>query len=177
MTVYVDDSQIPATVPNGRARHSAQWSHLFEDTKNELHAFAARLGLRRSYFQPGRPAAGRRSPFWHYDVTAGKRMQAIRLGAQPVSWRDSARIIREREARSRQAQAAAAGGQGQRARIEPPPAAPGRRRPLREELGARLRAAGIPAGDPGLMTIARWNAALGMPSRQAAERPDPEPGS
>ncbi len=177
MTVYVDDSQIPATVPNDRARHSSQWSHLFADTEAELHAFAARLGLRRSYFQPGRPLADKPSPFWHYDVTAGKRMQAIRLGAQPVSWRDSARIIREREARNCQAQAGREGSPGQGARSRPLPARPRRPTPLRDELDARLRAAGIPADDPGLVTIARWNAALGIRPQRGAERPEPEPGS
>jgi Protein of unknown function (DUF4031) len=99
MAVYVDDASIPATVANGRAQHTSRWSHLFADTQDELHEFAGRLGLRRSYFQPGKPRAdGRPSPFWHYDVTAGKRQQAIRLGAQPVTWRDTAQIIRAREA-------------------------------------------------------------------------------
>src|SRR6266536_2062557 len=107
MSVYVDDMNLPATVQNGpRVSHTSQWSHLFADSQDELHAFAERLGLRRSYFQPGRPLGGEPSPFWHYDVTAGKRAQAIRLGATPVAWRDSARIIREREARSQQASAA-----------------------------------------------------------------------
>ncbi len=99
MTVYVDDSAIPATVSNGGARHTSQWSHLFADSQDELHAFAARLGLRRSYFQPGRPLGGKPSPFWHYDVTAGKRMRAIQLGAMPVGRRESVRIMRERDER------------------------------------------------------------------------------
>jgi hypothetical protein len=101
MAVYVDDASIPATVPNGRARHTSRWSHLFADTQEELHEFAERLGLRRSYFQPGRPRGdGRPSPHWHYDVTAGKRQQAIRLGAQPVSWRESTEIMRDRDAKA-----------------------------------------------------------------------------
>jgi Protein of unknown function (DUF4031) len=107
MAVYVDDASIPATVPSGRARHTSRWSHLFADTQDELHEFADRLGLRRSYFQPGKPRAdGRPSPFWHYDVTVGKRRQAIRLGAQPVTWRDSAQIIRAREAAAERARVA-----------------------------------------------------------------------
>jgi hypothetical protein len=107
MTVYVDDAHIQATVPNGRAGHVAQWSHLFADTQEELHAFAAQLDLRRSYFQPGRPRGdGSASPYWHYDVTAGKRQQAIRLGAQPVTPRESIGIIREREARAERARIA-----------------------------------------------------------------------
>ena len=177
MTVYVDDSAIPATVSNGGARHTSQWSHLFADSQDELHAFAARLGLRRSYFQPGRPLGGKPSPFWHYDVTAGKRMQAIRLGAQPVSWRGSARIIREREARGRQAQDGGGGNPRPGDRTGPQSSAPASRPALRDELDARLRAAGIPADDPGLVTIARWNAGLGIHPQRGAERPDPEPGS
>ena len=47
MTVYVDDARIPARV----GRWDSSWSHLFADTQDELHAFAARLGLRRSWFQ------------------------------------------------------------------------------------------------------------------------------
>src|SRR6266536_2321734 len=176
MSVYVDDMNLPATVQNGpRVSHTSQWSHLFADSQDELHAFAERLGLRRSYFQPGRPLGGEPSPFWHYDVTAGKRMQAIRLGAQPVSWRDSARIIREREARSRQAQGGSEGRPGDR--IEPQPAAPARRPALRDELDARLRAAGIPADDPGPVRVARWNAVLGIRPQRCAAGPEREPGS
>jgi hypothetical protein len=104
MAVYVDDACIPATVPNGRTRHTSNWSHLFADSQEELHAFASRLGLRRSYFQPGkRRGDGSPSPHWHYDVTSGKRMRAIQLGAHPVTWRDAVRIIREREARAERA--------------------------------------------------------------------------
>jgi uncharacterized protein DUF4031 len=107
MAVYVDDASILATVPNGRARHTSGWSHLFADTQDELHEFAARLGLRRSYFQPGKPRGdGSPSPHWHYDVTAGKRQQALRLGAQPVAWRDAPRIIRERDTAAERARVA-----------------------------------------------------------------------
>ena len=107
MAVYVDDSNIQATIPNGRARHTSQWSHLFADTQEELHEFAERLGLRRSYFQPGKPRGdGSPSPHWHYDVTAGKRQQAIRLGAQPVTWRESTEIMRERDPKAQRASVA-----------------------------------------------------------------------
>lgn len=68
MTVYVDDA--------GIEWKGGQWSHLQADSLDELHAFAERLGLRRSWFQPGsRPAAA------HYDVTESKRALAISLGA------------------------------------------------------------------------------------------------
>ena len=90
MTVYVDDSIIPATV--GRRR--SPWSHLFADSQKELHAFAQRLRLRRESFQPGEPLGGK--PFRHYDVTVGERAQAIRLGATPVMWRNGAAGLRQR---------------------------------------------------------------------------------
>ncbi|NKY60429.1 DUF4031 domain-containing protein [Nocardia flavorosea] len=95
MTVYVDDAAISATV----GRHTSRWSHLFADTQDELHAFAARLGLRRDWFQPAPSYAKPGSPateMWHYDVTAAKRAQAIRLGAQPVTAREGLDIIRAR---------------------------------------------------------------------------------
>lgn len=76
MTVYVDDMQMPARV----GRISARWSHLMADTDEELHEFAARLGLRRSWHQkPGTPIS-------HYDVTDSKRDEALRLGAVPIGY-------------------------------------------------------------------------------------------
>lgn len=78
MSVYVDDSFIEW--------RGKRWCHMQADDVEELHRFAARLGLKRSWFQttPGQP--------WkdHYDVTEGKRQQAIRLGAIPETWRDAA---------------------------------------------------------------------------------------
>jgi Protein of unknown function (DUF4031) len=92
MTIYVDDIRIPARV----GRVSARWSHLsagpFDDLA-ELHEFAARIGLRRSWFQ----AKG--WPRDHYDVTDSKRAEAIAAGAVPITWRDlGAQIVRARRA-------------------------------------------------------------------------------
>jgi len=78
MTVYVDDARIPARV----GRITGRWSHLTADTKPELHAFAARLGLRRAWFQDKPYGA------WHYDITESKRRRAVALGAVEVPWRD-----------------------------------------------------------------------------------------
>lgn len=109
MTVYVEDARIKAKVGSWDTR----WSHLFADTAEELHAFAARLGLRRSWFQDptvvGKPRArpgSRAAENWHYDVTDAKRHQAIALGAVAVSWRDAVGIISARYERTK----AAAGG-------------------------------------------------------------------
>ena len=48
--------------------------HLIADSNEELHAFAAQIGMKRSWFQasPSGP---------HYDLTAKKRALAVSLGA------------------------------------------------------------------------------------------------
>lgn len=84
MTVYVDDVRIPATV----GRISARWSHMFvapDGDIEELHALAARIGLRRSWFQ----AKG--WPRDHYDVTDARRAAAVAAGAVPVGWAEAGR--------------------------------------------------------------------------------------
>jgi hypothetical protein len=97
MSVYVDDAGIPAKVRNGSRVHNSRWYHLTADTPEELHRFAEGLGLKRSYFQPGKGRGdGTPSPFWHYDLTEGKRQQAIKQGAQQVAWRDMPGICRNR---------------------------------------------------------------------------------
>ncbi|WP_408903101.1 DUF4031 domain-containing protein [Methylobacterium radiotolerans] len=68
MTVYVDDA-----IHSWRGR---LWAHLFSTDLDELHAFARRLGLSRSWFQ-----APPKASWPHYDVVEGMRFQALRLGA------------------------------------------------------------------------------------------------
>lgn len=76
MTVYVDDMRMRARV----GRIEARWSHLMADSDTELHAFAARLGLRRSWAQyPGTWKS-------HYDLTDTKRTQALRQGAVAIGY-------------------------------------------------------------------------------------------
>lgn len=97
MAVYVDSAGIPATV----GRNTSRWSHLTADTKDELHAFAERLGLRRSWFQTcknRRMCPPERCPHWHYDVTAGKRAQALRMGAVELDLRQMGALISARRA-------------------------------------------------------------------------------
>lgn len=81
MTVYVDNFRAPARV----GRLTARWSHLVADTPEELHAFAASLGLLRSWFQDKED--GR----WHYDVTDTERAAAIALGAKSIDIRGNGR--------------------------------------------------------------------------------------
>lgn len=84
VTVYVDDAYIPAHLPGMRP---AIWCHLQADSDEELHAFAARLGLKRSWFQErsDRPEAN------HYDVTKTVRAKAVALGAVEETTREGAR--------------------------------------------------------------------------------------
>ena len=70
MTVYVDSA-----IFHWRGR---RWAHLMADDLDELHAFAARLGLPRRAFQDRRSGA-------HYDVDTDTRAQALRLGAVALS--------------------------------------------------------------------------------------------
>jgi hypothetical protein len=70
MSVYVDDA---VTLWRGE-----RWAHLMADTLDELHLFAAALGLPRRAFQNKTSGA-------HYDVTAALRDEAIALGAIAIS--------------------------------------------------------------------------------------------
>jgi hypothetical protein len=95
VAVYVDDAYITATV----GRHASRWCHLTADTQEELHEFAARIGLRRDWFQNEGKST------WHYDVTAGKRRQAVAAGAQEITWREMGALVTGRWAAERNDQA------------------------------------------------------------------------
>lgn len=56
---------------------------------DELHLFAARLGLKRQWFQ-----APPRASFPHYDLRPSKRVLAVRLGAKEVSREEIVAVIR-----------------------------------------------------------------------------------
>jgi hypothetical protein len=79
MSVYVD-SLFPTR--RSRAWPYNQACHLSADTDDELHEFADRLGLKRSWAQSMEHP---RQYFHHYDLTPGKRRQAVKLGAVEVS--------------------------------------------------------------------------------------------
>jgi uncharacterized protein DUF4031 len=69
MAVYVDDA---IWVWRGR-----KWCHLLADDIDELHRFAARLGLHHPSYQ-GPPKGS--TP--HYDLTSYERRRAIAQGAK-----------------------------------------------------------------------------------------------
>lgn len=61
-----------------------RWAHLASDRSyEELHAFAARLGIDRARFQGD-----------HYDIPAELRDRAVALGAEPVDCREVVRRLR-----------------------------------------------------------------------------------
>lgn len=84
MTVMVDELRV---WPHARHRCFMKGSaHLTTDGSiDELHAFAAKLGLKRSWFQPHWSAP-------HYDLSPAKHALALELGATFVSAREQARV-------------------------------------------------------------------------------------
>jgi hypothetical protein len=59
---------------------------MLADTVEELHEFAARLGLKRAWYQPVSTP--------HYDLTATRRARAIHLGALEADRVGVVRIVR-----------------------------------------------------------------------------------
>lgn len=96
MTIYVDDVMIPASVPNGSRMVTSRWCHLMSDQldPSELHRFARRIGLRRTWFQhkPDDPVHD------HYDVTLSRRAAAIRAGAVQIDAYGLGELLRRRRA-------------------------------------------------------------------------------
>lgn len=80
MTVYVDKSENQF----GRMK----MCHMVADTLDELHTMAARLGLRREWFQID-------STLPHYDICKAKRQCAIDLGAIVIGRRELVAMIRK----------------------------------------------------------------------------------
>jgi hypothetical protein len=81
--VYVDP--LMKTV-RSKAWPYTQVCHLRADTEKELHEFALGIGLKREWFQNHHP----NPRFWHYDLTRGKRDEAIRWGAKALTMQESA---------------------------------------------------------------------------------------
>lgn len=89
MTIYVDRLENYGWKMRGRLVSSC---HMFTDALDldELHAFAARIGMKRAWFQPHRIAP-------HYDLVESRRIAAIALGAVEINDRkEASRIWRER---------------------------------------------------------------------------------
>ncbi|GGX23529.1 DUF4031 domain-containing protein [Streptomyces lomondensis] len=75
MTIYID----PPTWPG----HGRMWSHLISDVSyDELHTFAARLGVPRRAFERD-----------HYDIPAQRYADVVAAGAVEVSSREVVRLL------------------------------------------------------------------------------------
>lgn len=89
MTIYVDQLAARGWMLRG---HHVRSCHLVTDQVDlrELHAFAARIGMRREWFQDkaGRP---------HYDLTETRRAAAIAAGATECGSRELVAVLRDRQ--------------------------------------------------------------------------------
>lgn len=75
-------SYIDAQIKPAARRFGRSWCHL-EDTENDtdrLHAFAAKIGIPRRWFQ-----SSLNGSFPHYDLTPRYRLRAIQAGAVEMS--------------------------------------------------------------------------------------------
>lgn len=75
MSVYVDPAVFKK--PNGRK----SYAHLAADSLEELHAFAATIGIKPHFFHKS-------ASYLHYDITAEQRAIAVAAGAIQVSSRE-----------------------------------------------------------------------------------------
>ena len=79
--VYVDDAIW--------SWHGLKWCHLLADDIDELHGFAARLGIScASYQGPPKTTAP------HYDLTGFERARALALGAKSCSRQEIVAVFR-----------------------------------------------------------------------------------
>ncbi|MCX7934071.1 MAG: DUF4031 domain-containing protein [Planctomycetota bacterium] len=83
--IYVDalfycPSRHPLAYAAGRC-YGHLWCHMWSDDLEALHLMAARIGLRREWFQ-------NRAGFPHYDLLPPRRAAALRLGAVERSLAD-----------------------------------------------------------------------------------------
>ncbi|WP_420032290.1 DUF4031 domain-containing protein [Streptomyces sp. cg28] len=93
MSVYVDDIQDWTRIAKMRGLRYTHWCHLTADTEEELHEFAAHLGLKRAWFQK----KSDRDYRWHYDLVPSKRAQAVRRGAVEVDRRFIGQLMIRRQ--------------------------------------------------------------------------------
>jgi hypothetical protein len=86
MSVYVD----PIVEYGGSA--TFRWTkscHMYADTEKELHKMAAKIGLKRSWFQD------KGTSLKHYDLIASKRFLAVQNGAVEHSLKQMVAFMRK----------------------------------------------------------------------------------
>lgn len=72
---------------------SKGWSHMIGDTIEELHEFAKKVGLRKSYYQ-NKKKKDKIEP--HYDVRISRYREMIEAGAKPITRAELLTILRLR---------------------------------------------------------------------------------
>lgn len=83
MSVYVDEAKHPF----GRM----MMCHMIADSTEELLAMADQIGVAQKWLQK----AG--TPYEHFDISKGKRSEAVAAGAHEVTSRDLGMIIRAKK--------------------------------------------------------------------------------
>jgi len=101
VTVYVDVLNDYGWVMYGRVTKSC---HMFADTEAELHAMAAKVGMKLSWFQPWK---GRSVP--HYDLVPSRRAAAVKYGAKEVGREEAIGIWKRLRAEAGKSDVADAG--------------------------------------------------------------------
>ena len=96
MAVYVNKMRDRSRLFLGRTAAPPPVFVLTADAEDELHAFAAQLGLRRD---PGTPAGPQHELITRqYTLTEGQRDRAVELGAQVITAREADKMERQRAA-------------------------------------------------------------------------------
>lgn len=84
MSVYVDSISPCMPNKNWKYRHCC---HLVADTIDELHSFAACIGLKRDWFQ--------NKTIPHYDLTRNKRKLAVKYGAIEIDNKQFVELLKK----------------------------------------------------------------------------------
>jgi hypothetical protein len=96
MAVYVNQLRGQGRFLLGRTAAPPPLFALTADAEDELHAFAARLGLRRD---PGAAAGSQQQRVTqHYTLTQGEHDRAVELGAKVITAREADRMEQQRAA-------------------------------------------------------------------------------
>lgn len=82
MTVYVDPAVFMK--PNGRKKYA----HMTADTLEELHTFAANVGVKKHFYHRG-------SRYPHYDITEIQREMIVNAGACEITSGELAKIAKK----------------------------------------------------------------------------------
>jgi Protein of unknown function (DUF4031) len=110
MTIMVDELKV---WPHAKHPFLTGSCHLTTDGDlEELHAFAARIGMRRAWFQD-HPTAP------HYDLTPLRRQLAVQLGAKEVPAREQVVMRRDARAKSIVKKCCACGNHGRSVELHP----------------------------------------------------------